>query len=133
MKRILIKSREKVFKESNSDNFQEKVIEFIENNIINSQPDFENFMGGISGNLDAKMIRNIYRTYNIHFSPCNGRLLKEVKAHRNKLAHREISFSECGRNYIFSELKRYKEQIFCFLDSVVSDLKIYIENEEYVQ
>ena len=58
-------------------------------------------------------------------------VLSNCKKRRNLLAHRNISFSECGSGYIYSDLKRFKEDILEYLDEVINVTKFFIENKKY--
>ena len=40
----------------------------------------------------------------VHYSAGNGEKLHQVKTRRNNLAHGNISFSECGRDFTLEEL-----------------------------
>ena len=59
-----------------------------------------------------KFLRNMGAVWMIQkrIKVCNSFLV--IKNKRNQLAHGSISFSACGSNYLLSELKKFKEDIF---------------------
>lgn len=54
-----------------------------------------------------------------------------VKNKRNNLAHGNVSFSECGSNYLVSDLEKFKSDILDGMQEVVTQAKEYISNKEY--
>lgn len=95
-----------------------------------SSPLFQDFIAGVSGNLDADGIRSVCRKYGI--DPIeDGRDLKTVKNNRNWLAHGNKSFSEVGKDSTPSELRSAKDRVFQFLDSYVANVTDYLSNARY--
>lgn len=88
-----------------------------------------------SGSID---IRKIYDAFAKHGctivedkrDEC-GRSFLTVKSKRNELAHGNISFSQCGSNYIFQNLDKMKEDILSFLGVVISTTKKFVEDKKY--
>lgn len=89
----------------------------------------------ISGNLDAREIRNLFTLHNIptrtHYRALGGGELKTVKDQRNLLAHGAVSFSDCGQQYSVESIIAIKKQTVVFLRSALRNVKSYIENTSY--
>lgn len=90
----------------------------------------------ISGNLDAKKIRQVCREHGITFNidpNCKGGIvLDDVKEKRNNLAHGTQSFVECGRDYTIEDLNNIKEQTTLFLKGILDGMKDYFDNKLYL-
>lgn len=86
----------------------------------------------ISGNIDAQRIRDIAKQFGYRESR-DGRDLVTIKEKRNKLAHGEFTFSEIGKDYSVSELIRFKDNTKDYLQDVLINIEVYINNKEYVQ
>lgn len=89
----------------------------------------------ISGSLDYRKIVKVFRNHGCMVDDSKGEKYGHsfliVKNRRNLLAHGNISFSECGSGYIYSDLKRFKEDILEYLDEVMNVTKSFIEKKEY--
>lgn len=95
-----------------------------------TSPAFQDFIAGVSGNLDAEGVRSVCRKYGID-TIADGRDLKKVKDNRNWLAHGNKSFSEVGKDSTPSELKEAMTKVLSFLDEYVNNVTDYLENEKY--
>ncbi|TMP46845.1 MULTISPECIES: MAE_28990/MAE_18760 family HEPN-like nuclease [unclassified Pseudoalteromonas] len=96
----------------------------------NTPLDFSNFISGVSGNLDADIIRNVCHTYGI--TPVSdGRDLGSVKQNRNDLAHGNKSFSDIGQDQVPSDLYNVKIRVFDFLDEFVANVNTYLTELHY--
>lgn len=60
-----------------------------------------------------------------------GSKLLTVKTQRNLLAHGNISFSECGRERTFIELNDIKNEVINYLEDILNNIEIYIDNKDY--
>jgi hypothetical protein len=58
--------------------------------------------------------------------------LKAIKFHRNKLAHGEVSFSECGENHSASELLGLKDMTIAYLKEVIGCFDKFIQQHEFL-
>ena len=94
--------------------------------------DFKNFISGVSGNLDATVIRNVCHKYGIQ-PVSDGRNLGSIKDNRNDLAHGNKSFSDIGRDQVPSDLIELKDHVFSFLDEFVNNVNIYLAELKYKQ
>jgi len=80
----------------------------------------------ISGNIDAKKVKECMKRYGIIWnaeSLVAGRQLVVVKNKRNNLAHGDISFVECGRELLVSDLKEIKDDVILFMRSILTLLQ----------
>ena len=86
----------------------------------------------ISGNLDARKIREISNVYLLeHNQEIIGKKLVEIKNTRNRLAHGEISFSELGGNYTSRQMFEYYRECKEYLKEYISNVETYIREKKY--
>jgi len=89
----------------------------------------------ISGNLDAKKIRSLFKIHNIptstHYRAFGGGELRTIKDRRNSLAHGSESFSDCGQEYTVQTIIAIKKQTVIYLRSSLKNVQKYIESEKY--
>lgn len=89
----------------------------------------------ISGNLDARKIRELFEDHKIsthaHYRALHGAELKTVKDNRNLLAHGNQSFSDCGQQYTVQDIIAIKKQTVIFLRSALKNVSKYIEQSKY--
>jgi len=62
----------------------------------------------------------------------NESCIKEITRLRNKLAHGEQSFSECGKDILPEHLKELIMFIFDYIDNVIDSFERYIDNHQYL-
>lgn len=86
----------------------------------------------VSGNVDAKKIREVAADYGFASPNTNGDCLLTVKTSRNDLAHGSKSFAEVGRNYTTSELIIMKERVVDYLTIMLSNVATYISGRQYL-
>ena len=90
----------------------------------------------IGGNLDADRIRDVCQEHGIIFTPDRksrgGIVLEDVRDKRNYLAHGNISFVECGRDYSVSSLMKIKTETVLFLRAVLGGMQDYYDNKQYL-
>ena len=58
--------------------------------------------------------------------------LKLIKDYRNKLAHGNISFAECGENITVSDLRKLTSHVEMYMREVVDCFKSFIDNDEFL-
>lgn len=89
----------------------------------------------ISGNIDGKKIREFSAKYGFsdrtHRNANNGNKLYLVKTQRNNLAHGNISFAECGRNYGVGQLRDMKKEVILYLRNILRNIKKYLDDRKY--
>lgn len=83
-----------------------------------------------SGNLDSKEIKKIAKKYGIEFdAECSQ--LRIIRDKRNKLAHGEVSFSECCNQDSLTYIKVLKENTTNYLSEFVNAVEEYINTKKY--
>lgn len=89
----------------------------------------------ISGNLDAKKIRELFSRHNIsvntHYRALHGAELRTIKDKRNSLSHGNETFSDCGQQYSVQMIIDIKKQTVVYLRSTLRNVKKYIEDSQY--
>ncbi len=89
----------------------------------------------ISGNLDARKIRDLFDKHKIptrvHYRALGGGELKTIKDQRNSLAHGDESFAECGNGFTVQSIIDIKKQTVVFLRSSLKNVQKYIERTQY--
>ena len=96
---------------------------------------FQTLAINTSGSID---IRKIYEAFDDHGcaiaeekrDECGNSFLT-VKGKRNLLAHGNVSFSQCGSNYLYEDLVKMKGDITTFLQIVIDVTKEFVEKKEY--
>jgi hypothetical protein len=78
------------------------------------------------GNIDAAKIRDVCTAHGVSHKTdkrtLGGEKLLVVKNKRNALAHGDLSFVECGRDYSVAELGKIKNQSFWYLKSILRNI-----------
>ncbi len=76
---------------------------------------FENLAINISGSLDIRKIFEVFSKHGCKLDETNRDKYSNsfliIKNKRNNLAHGNVSFSECGSNYLASDLEKFKKDI----------------------
>jgi hypothetical protein len=89
----------------------------------------------ISGNIDGRKIREFSAKHGFsdrtHRNANNGNKLYLVKTQRNNLAHGNISFAECGRNYGVGQLRDTKKEVILYLRNILRNIKKYLDDRKY--
>lgn len=89
----------------------------------------------ISGNIDGRKIREFSAKHGFsdrtHRNANNGYKLHLVKTQRNNLAHGNISFAECGRNYGVGQLRSMKREVILYLRNILRNIKKYLDDRKY--
>lgn len=87
---------------------------------------------GISGNLNAKKIKDICDKHRIRYQISTpGNSLERVKKERNSLAHGDVSFSDCARDLTISDLENIKDEVILFLTGILDGMKKYYDQKLY--
>jgi len=135
IQKILITHRYKQIRESSPTNFVQAIEELLTDALNDAAVKLDPASIPISGNLDAQEIRKLARVYGFSETTKKakrgGSDLLTVKNQRNLLAHGNLTFSECGRNYNINDLKRIKNEVIWFLEDILKNIKLYIDAKEY--
>lgn len=87
---------------------------------------------GISGNLNARKIKEICDKHKIRYRLQNqGESLERVKRERNSLAHGDVSFSDCARDLTIGDLEDIKDEVVQFLQDILNGMKDYYDQKLY--
>jgi len=88
---------------------------------------------GISGNLDARVIKRLCDKHRIGYvaSDDDG-CLKTVKDKRNNLAHGDESFGDCARDMTLTDLEHIKDEVCKFVKSILDGMKEYYDTKQYL-
>ena len=132
MKKIWIKHKHKNFKEKSTESIYD-ILQTMSDEIIN----IEGFEGvSISGNIDGQKIKEIAKMMGfpskVHYTAGKGEKLHVVKTRRNKLAHGEESFSECGRSYTYADLTLIKNQVIRYMRQILKNIEFYLSSQSFL-
>lgn len=90
---------------------------------------------GVSGNLDARLVRQLCEKHGIdvraHPKALGGAEMLTVKTQRNALAHGDKSFSDCGKDYGVDDLIRIKRQAEVFTRSILRNAQKFALTKQY--
>ncbi|WP_129660568.1 MAE_28990/MAE_18760 family HEPN-like nuclease [Bacteroides fragilis] len=87
----------------------------------------------ISGNVDAKKIRDIADKIGFERpSQQQGEDLVVIKDKRNKLAHGEFSFCEIGKDYSIRDMCKFKNSTINHLEEYIYKIEEYIQLNSYL-
>ena len=84
-----------------------------------------------SGNLDSKKICSIFSKYGIVFNE-RIRELQTIKDYRNKLAHGEISFEECGREISIQQIEVINQKVSGYINNAINAIEDFIDNNRFL-
>lgn|SRR5574344_349241 len=59
--------------------------------------------------------------------------LELVKYFRNKLAHGELSFVDCGECLSFVELQKLSEVVFAYLETIIKSFENFVTEKSFMQ
>ncbi|MDQ3489387.1 MAG: MAE_28990/MAE_18760 family HEPN-like nuclease [Acidobacteriota bacterium] len=87
------------------------------------------------GNLDADNIRRACQDHGVqtttHPRARGGQQLRLVRQRRNDLAHGNLSFSECGRDYTLGQLLEVRHESVLFVRGILRNIERYIARREF--
>jgi hypothetical protein len=86
----------------------------------------------LSGNVDAKRIRDLADEYGFTRPAANGDDLVVVKRNRNDLAHGSKSFADVGRDYTVTDIIAMKDKIIIYLRAMLANVAEYILGKQYL-
>ena len=101
-----------------------------ENEIINTPIIFDGLAVNISGSLDYRKLLDVFSKHGCVLDDSKRLVIADsfltVKNRRNLLAHGNISFSECGSNYLLSDLLKFKLDIVNYMEDIVKKINAFI-------
>jgi hypothetical protein len=87
---------------------------------------------GLSGNVNQIVVKNIAQKYKFETNTrVIGNRLNLIKMKRNHLAHGNITFVDCGKDYVYSDLKNIKRETILFLYEFMAKIENYTDNKKY--
>lgn len=86
----------------------------------------------ISGNLDARKIREVFSLYGLPELNFRCDAMLKIKAKRNSLAHGNETFSKVGSQFTIQELYNMKSEIKIFLDLLLTETQEHIKSKKYL-
>jgi len=81
--------------------------------------------------LDLRISKEVYAGVKQHFRDERGPL-SLVKDLRNRLAHGDVSFAECGEGVTVSDLRDLKDRTASYLAEVIAAFRTYIDGYEFL-
>ncbi|WP_315266246.1 MAE_28990/MAE_18760 family HEPN-like nuclease [Selenomonas noxia] len=112
--------------------YENRVQEIIDNITTNQSIVISKNALDISGNLDAKKIKDICDKHGIHYRlTSKGESLERVKRDRNQLAHGDLSFSDCAKDLTIIDLENIKNEVISFLKEILDGMKNYYDQKLY--
>jgi hypothetical protein len=117
------------------DKSTKRILELVEKVVAAELITFDAKMLPIAGNLDAVKVSDLAKRYGFSHKCTKkaqgGAVLLKVKTERNNLSHGEKSFSECGRDLTYQNLKSVKNRAVEYLRSILKNIEEYIANKRY--
>lgn len=122
--------------ESHYESYKKRAFEMVNSIIQEEAIELNRNALPISGNLNAEKIFKVCNSHGIDYKPdksCKGgNRLEDVRLKRNGLAHGNLSFVECGREYSLSDLTEIKEQTYVFLSGLLDEMGKYYDSDSYL-
>jgi len=85
----------------------------------------------VSGNVDAREIKEVARRYGFRVPQGRGDRLLTVKTHRNDLAHGSKSFAEVGRSFSVQDILDIKNDVVSYLNETLNHVADYLNSQSY--
>jgi hypothetical protein len=88
----------------------------------------------VSGNLNEKKIKSVCDLHGVKLSSKVSKVeddLEIVMTMRNDLSHGSLSFVECGREYVVSDLERIKTNALKYIDFFLNGIDAFVSAKRY--
>jgi hypothetical protein len=85
-----------------------------------------------SGNVDARLMREIAKLYGFSAPSMKSDELLTVKTNRNDLAHGQKSFAEVGRDFDVARLEQIRSEVVAFLQAFLTSVEKYLVERSYL-
>lgn len=85
----------------------------------------------VSGNVDARKIREVAKRYGFPSPQSRGDRLLTVKTTRNDLAHGSKSFAEVGRSFTVQDIIDIKQDVVAYLTEMLEHVADYLFEKNY--
>ena len=112
------------------DNKVKEIISSITSNvpIVLTREELKSF----GGNLDDRRIMALCDKHKIRSgAKGDSQKLRIVRQKRNDLAHGDVSFSDCARDYTLSDLYEIKDAVVEFMQSIIDGMQKYYADHGY--
>lgn len=86
----------------------------------------------VSGNVDAREIREVAKRYGFLEPQSRGDRLLIVKTTRNDLAHGSKSFAEVGRTFSVDDIVEIKKEVVDYLTETLKHVIEYLNENKYI-
>lgn len=86
----------------------------------------------VSGNVDAREIREVAKQYGFPEPTSRGDRLLTVKTHRNDLAHGSKSFAEVGRSFSVPDIQEIEGDVVAYLTEMLNNVSEYLTTKGYL-
>ena len=134
IQKIWVEYKYKNFQKIGVDNIFKTWIDMVDDCI---QVEYEDYIknvknSALSGNVNQVMTNKIAQKYK--FEPNSrviGRKLNLIKDKRNYLAHGNLTFVDCGKDYVFSDLNNLKRETVLFLYEFMKKVEQYTQDKKY--
>lgn len=84
------------------------------------------------GNLDDTRIMKLCDSHKIRYvTRCKSEKLQVVRQKRNDLAHGDVSFSDCARDFTLTDLHDIKDNVIQFLQDILNGMQKYYDERGY--
>lgn len=131
VRRVWIKLNYKNFKEKSAEDIYRVMTEIGEDLIAISFAADKSVSGNVNHVLITEHAERLGFSKSVHSSAHDGRALDLVKRKRNALAHGNMSFAECGREYTYSDLLETKKKTVTYLRSFMTNVERYISRRHF--
>lgn len=131
VRRVWIKLNYKNFKETSAEEIYRVMSEIGEDLIAISFTDDKSVSGNVNQVLIASHAERLGFSQSVHRAADGGGALDLVKRKRNALAHGNMSFAECGREYTYGDLLATKKKTVSYLRSFMNNVDRYISRRHF--
>jgi hypothetical protein len=134
IQKIWISYKHQNFKEHGADRIHATMNLIIEEVIDVEYDKFvqKNKSNDLSGNVDALKVRNLSNRYKFEENRrVAGARLVRIKSLRNNLAHGNVTFVDCGKDYVYSDLVIFKRETYLFLKEFLTKVEKYTFTKAY--
>lgn len=87
----------------------------------------------VSGNVDARKIREVAKRYGFLEPQMAGERLLTVKINRNDLAHGSKTFAEVGRSFTVQDIIEIQDEVVSYLAEMLNNVADYLDSKNYAK
>lgn len=120
---------------ANHDSYRDVARRLVQAVADDIQADLDVAMLRFGGNLDAARIRDVCAAHGVSYKTARrtkgGEKLLVVKNKRNALAHGDLSFVECGRDFTVAQLGEIKHEAVLYLKAILRNIDTFTKKKTY--